>query len=151
MSHRRSLSLHPPAVRRRCQSRVRGPSTFYEVPVISDDIRQLVHVTERRKEHGYAKAGNDEDVAAILRRMIPISRAESGCVLYIVNRSINDPRRFLLYEQYHDRAGYEAHMATDAFKQHILGSVVGMLESRVRDFYERRGASMTDIRQSVLM
>lgn len=27
-------------------------------------------------------------------------------------------------------------MATDAFKENILGRVVPMLESRVRDFYE---------------
>jgi quinol monooxygenase YgiN len=67
--------------------------------------------------------------------MIPISRAEPGCALYTVNRSVDDPRKFLLYEQYRDQSGYEAHMATDAFKENILGRVVPMLESRVRDFY----------------
>ena len=84
----------------------------------------------------YTQEGKDEEVAAILRTMIPISNAEPGCALYVVNRSVDDPRRFLLYEQYHDRAGYEAHMATEAFKEHILGTVVPLLESRERDFYE---------------
>ncbi|MBA2604306.1 MAG: antibiotic biosynthesis monooxygenase [Acidobacteria bacterium] len=84
----------------------------------------------------YAKEGKAEEIAAILETMIPISRSESGCALYTVNRSVDDPRKFLLYEQYHDRSGYEAHMATDAFKENILGRVVPMLESRVRDFYE---------------
>jgi quinol monooxygenase YgiN len=84
----------------------------------------------------YAKEGKQEEIAAILRKMIPISRAEAGCALYTVNRSPDDPRKFLLYEQYHDRSGYEAHMATEPFKQNILGKVVPMLESRVRDFYE---------------
>jgi len=84
----------------------------------------------------YAKEGKDNEIAAILQTMIPISRAEPGCALYTVNRSVDDPRKFLLYEQYHDKSGYEAHMATDAFKQNILGKVVPMLESRVRDFYQ---------------
>ena len=84
----------------------------------------------------YTQEGRDEEVASILRTMIPISNAEPGCALYTVNRSVDDPRRFLLYEQYHDRAGYEAHMATEAFKENILGKVVPMLESRERDFYE---------------
>jgi quinol monooxygenase YgiN len=83
----------------------------------------------------YAKEGKADEIARILQTMIPISRAEPGCALYTVNRSVDDPRKFLLYEQYHDKSGYEAHMATDAFKQHILGRVVPMLESRERDFY----------------
>jgi len=84
----------------------------------------------------YTKEGKEEEVAAILKKMIPISNAEPGCMLYTVNRSLDDPRKFLLYEQYRDRAGYEAHMATEAFKENILGKVVPMLESRVREFYE---------------
>jgi len=84
----------------------------------------------------YAQAGKEDEVEAVLKTMTPISNAEPGCALYVVNRSLDDPRRFLLYEQYHGRAGYEAHMATEAFKQHILGTVVPMLESRERDFYE---------------
>ena len=31
---------------------------------------------------------------------------------------------------------HHAHMATEAFKENILGKVVPLLESRVRDFYE---------------
>lgn len=83
----------------------------------------------------YAKEGKEEEIAKILQKMIPISSAEPGCALYTINRSVEDPRKFLLYEQYHDRAGYDAHMATEPFKENILGKVVPMLESRVRDFY----------------
>lgn len=84
----------------------------------------------------YTKDGTEEEVAAILREMVPISNAEPGCALYVVNRSVDDPRRFLLYEQYHDRAGFEAHTETAAFKEKILGTVVPLLESRERDLYE---------------
>jgi quinol monooxygenase YgiN len=84
----------------------------------------------------YTKEGKDNEVAEILKKMTPISRAEPGCALYVVNRSTEDPRKFLLYEQYRGKAGYEAHMATEAFKENILGKAVPLLESRERDFYE---------------
>ena len=82
------------------------------------------------------KEGKEKDVINVLKKMIPISRAEPGCKLYMVNQSPENPRKLLLYEQYVDKSGYEAHMATDAFKENILGKVVPMLESRVRDFFE---------------
>lgn len=84
----------------------------------------------------YAMEGKDDEIAAILKKMIPLSRAEPGCRLYMVNRSPEDPRKFLLYEQYVNEEGYKAHQATDAFKENILGKIVPMLESRVRAFYD---------------
>jgi quinol monooxygenase YgiN len=86
--------------------------------------------------HYTIKEGNEEQVLDILKKMIPISRAEPGCRFYSVNQSSDNPRKLLLYEQYVNKAGYEAHMATDAFKEHILGKVVPMLETRERVFYE---------------
>ena len=82
------------------------------------------------------KDGNEKAVLDILKKMIPISRAEPKCRFYAVNQSPENPRKLLLYEQYADKSGYEAHMATDAFKENILGKVVPMLESRERDFFE---------------
>ena len=84
----------------------------------------------------YAREGKDQEIAAILQKMIPLSRAEPGCRFYMVNRSLEDPRKFLLYEVYVDEDGYKAHQATDAFKENILGKVIPMLESRVRHFYD---------------
>ena len=84
----------------------------------------------------YALEGEDNQVAAVLKEMLPLANAEPGCALYTVNRLTEDPRRFLLYEQYHDRAGYEAHRETPAFKDKILGQVIPLLESRVPEFYE---------------
>jgi quinol monooxygenase YgiN len=82
------------------------------------------------------KEGKEKEVISILKKMIPLSRAEPGCKLYVVNQSPENPRKLLLYEQYADKNGYEAHMASAAFKENILGKVVPLLESRVRDFYE---------------
>jgi quinol monooxygenase YgiN len=82
------------------------------------------------------KEGNEKAVIDVLKKMIPLSRAEPGCTLYVVNQSPENPRKVLLYEQYVNKAGYEAHTATDAFKENVLGKIVPMLESRERDFYE---------------
>lgn len=83
----------------------------------------------------HTKEGRDDEVASILRTMAPLANAEPGCALYMVNRSVDDPRRFLLYEQYIDEAAFHAHTETAAFKEHILGRAVPLLESRERDFY----------------
>jgi quinol monooxygenase YgiN len=82
------------------------------------------------------KEGSERAVIDVLKKMIPMSRAEPGCRFYSVNQSPDNPRKLLLYEQYVDKAGYEAHQATQAFKDNILGKVVPLLESRERDFFE---------------
>ena len=92
--------------------------------------------TVRRAAEYKVQEGKEKEVIDILKKMIPLSRAEPGCKLYMVNQSPEDPRKLLLYEQYVDENGYKAHQATDAFKENILGKVVPMLESRVRNFYE---------------
>lgn len=84
----------------------------------------------------YAREGKDAEIAAVLKTMIPLSRAEPGCKVYMVNRSMQDPRKFMLYEVYVNEDGYKAHQATEPFKENILGKVVPMLESRVRHFYD---------------
>jgi quinol monooxygenase YgiN len=83
----------------------------------------------------YAKEGKDDEIAAILREMIPISQAEPGCKLYAVNRSKDDPRRFLLYEQYVDEAAFAAHVASEPVQRNVVGKVIPMLESREREEY----------------
>ncbi len=80
--------------------------------------------------------GKEKDVIDILKKMIPLSRAEPGCKIYMVNQSPENKRKLLLYEVYVNEDGYKAHQATDAFKENILGKVVPMLESRMRTFYE---------------
>jgi quinol monooxygenase YgiN len=84
----------------------------------------------------YAKDGKADEVAALASRMIPHSRAEPGCRLFIVNRAVDDRRKFLLYEQFVDRAAFEAHTATPAFKEIVLGQILPLLETRVREIYE---------------
>lgn len=84
----------------------------------------------------YTKEGKENEVIEILKKMIPLSRAEPGCKVYMVNQSPENRRKLLLYEVYVNEDGYKAHQATEAFKENILGKVIPLLESRVRNFYE---------------
>lgn len=79
--------------------------------------------------------GHVEDVIAAIKEMIPHALAEPACEAYIVNQSVENPRQFLLYEQYHDEAGFQAHTQTAAFKELVLGKIVPLLEDRGRDIY----------------
>ncbi len=91
--------------------------------------------------HYYAaKEGKADEIAAIPEgnagERCP-DRSRAGSVYY-VNRSQDDPRKLLLYEQYpaRSREDYEAHKATPYFQEKILNTVVPMLESRVPEFYD---------------
>ena len=84
----------------------------------------------------YAKPGMDDEVAAVLRTAVRNSRTEPGCVLFMANRSVEDPRRFVMYEQFVDKAAFDAHLATDSFKENVAGRILPLLESRVREVCE---------------
>ena len=79
--------------------------------------------------------GHVDEVVATIKEMIPHSLSEPACEAYIVNQSEDDPRQLLLYEQYHDEAGFQAHTQTAAFKELVLGKIVPLLEDRGRDIY----------------
>ena len=81
------------------------------------------------------KEGKDDEVAAVLKTAVMNSRAEPGCVLFTANRSTENPRRFVLYEQFRDEAAFQAHIATDSFKENVLGKIVPVLESRAREIF----------------
>jgi autoinducer 2-degrading protein len=83
------------------------------------------------------KEGEEEKVASFLKRRAELSNSaiEPGCVLYAINQSTENPRSFLLYEQYSDEAGFQAHTQTDYFKELVLGGAVPLLERREREIY----------------
>jgi len=83
----------------------------------------------------YTQEGKDDEIADILRAMIPIALAEPGCHAYAINRSTADPRRFLLYEQYTDEAAFAAHAASEPVQTNVVGRVLPLLESREREEY----------------
>jgi quinol monooxygenase YgiN len=82
-----------------------------------------------------AREGEADAIAGILRRVVPIFRAEPACRQFVAHRSVDDPRTFFLYEQYDDEAGFDAHAASDTVRTHVVGDAVPRLEDRRREYY----------------
>ena len=77
-----------------------------------------------------------DDAVALFKELIPPTRAEPGCRMYVVHRSTTDPRRFFLYEQYDDLAALDAHRASPHFSLYVTGGLLQLLESRTPEMYE---------------
>jgi quinol monooxygenase YgiN len=64
-----------------------------------------------------AQAGKAEEVAAVLKELVPKVKNEEGTLAYTLNRSQQDPSVFLFYEKYTGAEALVAHSSTDYFKQ----------------------------------
>lgn len=82
-----------------------------------------------------AREGEEEAITRILETAVPIFRAEPACRSFQSHRSTENPGEFFLYELYDDEAGFQAHLATDAFRRYVLEDAVPRLEHRARAFY----------------
>ena len=83
-----------------------------------------------------AKSGEEEAVAEILRKLVPLTQAEPGCVHYYAHRSTDDPRRFFLFEEYVDEDALRAHSESEHFQRYVLGEALPRLDSRERLSYQ---------------
>ena len=79
-----------------------------------------------------AKAGSEEAVREILRQLSGISAREPGCLRYAVFEAVDDPRHFLLYEEYRDADALRVHSESAHFNRFVLTEAAPMLESRRR-------------------
>ncbi len=77
-----------------------------------------------------ARPGDADYVADAIRELIPGNRAEPKNLEFHAQRSNDDPRVFVLYEQYEDAGGYDDHKATEAFQSRVVGDIIPRLESR---------------------
>ena len=82
------------------------------------------------------QAGQEETAAGLLKKMIPLTRQEPGCRMYLVHRSPADPRRFFLYEQYDDQAALDAHRAAPYFEEYVKGGLWPIIETRSPELYD---------------
>ena len=74
--------------------------------------------------------GEADAVRAALEAMIPLTRAEPGCIQYRAHASVEDPNTFFLYEEYVDEAGFKAHAESPHFERYIKSQAWPRLESR---------------------
>ena len=79
-----------------------------------------------------AREGEREAVEDLLRRLMPLSRAEPGCLQYDVHMDPDDPDTFFLFECYADAAALEAHAASPHFQELVLQEAIPRLASRQR-------------------
>jgi quinol monooxygenase YgiN len=83
------------------------------------------------------KEGEEEHAVALMRQLAEETRKEPGNELYIPCRAADDPRSFLFYEQYADRAAFEAHGASEHFQRLAVDGLWGLLDGdRERTFFE---------------
>ena len=84
-----------------------------------------------------ARDGEQDRAAQVIGRLVEASRTEPGNVQYIPHRDPEDPRVFLMYEQYRDKAAFEEHGQTEHFKSIALEQLFPLMEGeRERVFYE---------------
>lgn len=83
-----------------------------------------------------ARDGEQDRATELVRELAKASAAEPGVEHYLANRDPEDPKVFLMYEQYRDKAAFEEHGQTDHFKTLAVGELFGLMESRERAFYE---------------
>jgi quinol monooxygenase YgiN len=80
--------------------------------------------------------GHEDEAVQFLALMTAHTRREPGNLMYLAHRSLNDPRRFFLYEQYTDQAALDAHRAAPHFQQYAADGLFKILESRTPELYE---------------
>jgi len=83
-----------------------------------------------------AKEGEEGRAAEVIDELGAASREEPGVVHYIAHRDPEDPRVFLMYEQYRDKAAFEEHGQTEHFQTLGVGGIFPLMETRERNFYE---------------
>ena len=83
-----------------------------------------------------AREGEQDRAAEIIPELAAASSAEPGNVHYIPHRDPEDPRVFVIYEQYRDKAAFEEHGQTEHFQALGPGELFPLMEERERNFYE---------------
>ena len=80
--------------------------------------------------------GNEQRAAEVARELAESSRAEPGCKAYVPCVDPEDAGSILFFEEYDDKAAFEAHGASEHFQRLALGELFPLMESRERSFYE---------------
>jgi len=65
-----------------------------------------------------ATEGREADMLAAFNRLAEGSRLEPGCRMYVVHQHRDNPRHFLVYEQYESDAALQAHRDSVHFQQY---------------------------------
>lgn len=61
-------------------------------------------------------------VESELKKLIPITRAEEGCIQYDLHQDNEDPAHFLFYENWESRELWQAHMGNQHLKDYMTAT-----------------------------
>jgi quinol monooxygenase YgiN len=85
--------------------------------------------------HYRTQAGADDKVAALLAEYTGLVRAEPGCAGFSAHRAREDPREFVLFEHYQDRAAFDQHVASEHYASIARDRIRPLLDRREVAFY----------------
>lgn len=77
-----------------------------------------------------AKAGHADTVKTVFGPLIEASRKEAGCLRYEFHVDNNNPHRFLMIEEWTDKAALELHKTTPHF-QALGQQLAGLIEVEI--------------------
>jgi quinol monooxygenase YgiN len=69
-----------------------------------------------------------EEAVQVAREMAEASRREAGCVAYVFSANLEDPNRFLVFEEWESDAALARHFETEhmaAFQRRLPGLLAG--------------------------
>ena len=89
--------------------------------------------------HVTIKTGHEDAVLDPLLKLQEETRREPGCIFYVVQRSRENPRHYLIYEQYKDAAALDAHRNSPHFKQYGTGGFYPFVEDRRAELFDPIG------------
>jgi quinol monooxygenase YgiN len=69
-------------------------------------------------------------IRSILQNLGAASRQEPGCSNYIAHTVENDPDTILIYEQYRDAEGLEAHRSSPHFEEWATNGLYRLMRER---------------------
>jgi quinol monooxygenase YgiN len=81
------------------------------------------------------QAGHENEAVDDLQKLAAETRKEPGNVMFLIHRSLEDPRKFLIYEQYRSQADMDSHLAKDYFQRYSINGLRKIAESRVAGTY----------------
>ena len=81
-----------------------------------------------------ARAGQGDEVAALLATHTAATRAEPGNLDFVALRSSEDPDAFVLYERYTGQAAFEAHTASPHYEGIAVARIRPLLSNRTVEF-----------------
>src|SRR5262245_7271398 len=75
------------------------------------------------------KAGEEKAFEAAFAPALTATRKEPGCVAYILNRDVEKPNHYVMYESFKSIAALEEHAKTP-YVEKLLSTIMPMLEEK---------------------